>query len=260
MYRRLLLAAGLACLLGVTAQAEDQPRLPKPDSTLGFSGKINIPSSEESRAQLLLWAKTKNAEAPVNEAWQKSAQRPVLDRTVEIIGTADAEIASVLKLVAGSPKTDVVDHPYFKNTTFTPFVKNNVSLYLARILASKKMYEEALAILRTVNVEKVVDPAAYYFYKAACENKLRMKEEGLASVHRLLNSVPNAPERYIAIASVMQDEMAKWEDADLSDIARRMEEIEGRLENAKAGPSTRGKQKEVITLLDKMIEDLEKQC
>ena len=70
----------------------------------------------------------------------------------------------------------------------------------------------------------------------------------------------DAPERYLVVATLMQDEMMKWEDQDLGDVARRMEEIEARLGNAHGGAKTQEKQKEVVALLDKIIKELEDQC
>ena len=83
---------------------------------------------------------------------------------------------------------------------------------------------------------------------------------GLASVNRLLNSVQDAPERYTVVANLMKAEMEQWEQEDLGDIARRMHEIEDRLEIARGGPKTQQKQKEVLALLDKKIKQLEDQC
>src|SRR5262249_13156925 len=119
---------------------------------------------------------------------------------------------------------------------------------------------ESLEVLKLIRPEQVVDPASYYFFRAVAENKLRLRDDGLTSVNRLLNSVQDAPERYTVLAGLMKAEMEGWEKDDLGDIARRMHEIEDRLEIARGGPKTQQKQKEVLALLDKKIKELEDQC
>lgn len=52
-------------------------------------------------------------------------------------------------------------------------------------------------------------------------------------------------------------DMATWKTKDLGAIARKMENIERRLELARGGPQTQKLQKEVIARLDELIKELE---
>jgi hypothetical protein len=56
----------------------------------------------------------------------------------------------------------------------------------------------------------------------------------------------------------MYQDMQSWRDKDLGDIARKMDNIERRLELARGGPQTQKIQKEVIARLDEIIKQLEK--
>ena len=52
-------------------------------------------------------------------------------------------------------------------------------------------------------------------------------------------------------------DMQTWKDKDLSAIARKMENIERRLDLARGGPQTQKLQKEVVMRLDEIIKELE---
>jgi len=159
----------------------------------------------------------------------------------------------------GSPTPQGVPE-YLRDAKRSAFLRANLGLYFGRQLAAKKAYEETLDAIRLIRPEQVVDPASYYFFRAVAENKLRLRDEGLSSINRLVNSVQDVPERYTVVANLMKAEMEQWEKDDLGDIARRMHEIEDRLEIARGGPKTQQKQKEVLALLDKKIKELEDQC
>ena len=52
-------------------------------------------------------------------------------------------------------------------------------------------------------------------------------------------------------------DMQTWKDKDLAAIARKMDNIERRLELARGGPVTQKLQKEVVLRLDELIKELE---
>ena len=52
-------------------------------------------------------------------------------------------------------------------------------------------------------------------------------------------------------------DMMGWQDKDLGWIARKMDNIERRLELARGGPQTQKMQKEVVARLDELIKELE---
>ena len=52
-------------------------------------------------------------------------------------------------------------------------------------------------------------------------------------------------------------DMQTWKDKDLGAVARKMDNVERRLELARGGPQTQKLQKEVVARLDELIKELE---
>jgi hypothetical protein len=250
--RIVTLALALAAVLNAgRAAAEEPPAF----------GVIKGPGAEAAKAQALAWLKTAKADAlPQGETlWGQADDRPLIERVADTLALGDAEAGKLIATLRDPAAAVPEGVPAFlKDTKRAPFLRTNLTLYFAKVLATRRAYEETLDALKIVRPEQVVDPASYYFFKAVAENKLRHKDEGLAAVHRLLTSVPDAPERYVVLATLMKSEMEAWND-DLGDINRRMREVEDRLEIARGGPKTQQKQKEILDKLDKKIDDIEKQ-
>jgi hypothetical protein len=146
-----------------------------------------------------------------------------------------------------------------KDLKLPVFFRANLAVAYAKALSGRKVYEEALEALQTVKPEHVVDPAAYFFSKAVAEHGMLIKNDATRSIARLLDEVPDAPERYKMVAALMFIEMQDWKNKDLADIGRKMNNIERRLELARGGPQTRKLQKEVVLNLDELIKKLENQ-
>jgi hypothetical protein len=225
-------------------------------------GLIKGPTFDEARTQAFAWLQQVGADAATLQRaealWSTSEDRSLLERVAETLMLGDAEAQNLILTARDGSKPVATAVPdILKDAKRPVFFRANLALYYAKQLAARRIHEEALEALKPIRPEQVVDPASYYFFKAVCENKLLHKEEGLQSVDRLLHSVADVPERYQVVATLMKHEMDGWEDKDLGYIARRMEEIEGRLGNARGGPKTQAKQKEVIDLLDKTIKEIE---
>lgn len=269
MSRLVRLAFGAAlCALPVSLRADDKPVPPAQVPSLAELqnlGQIKSPTVDQARLQALNYITQlpdgQARWASVAPIWVASDSRTLLDRTIDSLSLVEPTIAEYVTAVRQQANTQQLNTPLLKDARYPAYVKNNLKLFLARSLTNKRLHEDALALLRGLTPESLIDPATYYFYRAVCENKLRLKDDGLLSTHRLLSSMQQtAPERYLVVASLMQDEMLKWEDQDLGDVARRMEEIEARLDNAHGGAKTQEKQKEVVALLDKLIKEMEDQC
>jgi hypothetical protein len=255
--------------VSVSGLRADDPKQPEPPVLPKLDalplGAIKAPTLDQAREQAFAYLKALpdgTSKWPAAQAiWSTNAGRTLLDRTVDSFCLADPVIAQFVQSARLQPHTSLLETPVLKNDKQPAYVRNNLKLFLARALTSRRLHEDGLALLRTLTPETLVDPASYYFYRSVCENKLRLKDDGLLSTHRLLTSMQqDAPERYLVVAQLMQDEMIKWEDQDLADVARRMEEIEARLDNARGGPKTIEKQKEVVSLLDKIIKEMEDSC
>src|SRR5207249_3385467 len=118
---------------------------------------------------------------------------------------------------AAPAPTNVPD--LFKSEKVAAFYRANLGLAYARALNNRRVHEEALDVLKLFNPEDVVDPAAYLFNRAVSEYSLLQKDEANRTIRRLLDEAGTfSPERYKAVAMLMQLDMVAWKNKDLSDI------------------------------------------
>jgi hypothetical protein len=134
-----------------------------------------------------------------------------------------------------------------------------VRLYLARRLAHRRMFDEALEQLAAVAVNDVVDPASLLFYRAVAEHALLKPADCVASTAQLLENADAAPRRYVTVARMMQKDIAGVKEDSLDHISRRMDDVSRRLGLGLAGPKVRKIEDGVIESLDKMIKKMEDQ-
>jgi hypothetical protein len=219
------------------------------------------PKADAVRAQLWSWFKeTKlddDAIAKAEAAWPASANVPAgeetLDRLVTTLGTVDARVAEITNLNQTSlPKLDWV------TDAKTPaFVRANLRLYLARRLAHRQMFEEALEQLAGLSAGDVADPASLLFYRAVAEHRLLKPAECIATTAALLENADQAPRRYVTVARMMQKDIAGVKEDSLDHVSRRMDDVSRRLGLGRAGPKVRKIEDGVIESLDKMIKKME---
>jgi hypothetical protein len=214
---------------------------------LGF-GTLDGASAEAVKTQAQAWlkglGKTDAATADQFEAIWRQTDRSVLDRLADSFALGSADAAQLMKegrdQLAPAP-TKVPD--LFKNEKLPAFLRANLGLAYARALNNRRVHDEALDVLKLFNAEDVVDPAAYLFNRAVSEYSLLQKDEANRSVRRLLDEAGAfSPERYKAVAMLMQLDMVAWKNKDLSDISRKMKDVERRLDLARGGPVTQEKQ------------------
>jgi hypothetical protein len=146
-----------------------------------------------------------------------------------------------------------------KDRKLPSFFRANLALAYAKALSNRRIYEEVLDTLEGVKPEQVVDPATLLFHKAVAEHALMKSHEANNTIMRLLDDVTDAPERYKMVAALMVFDMMSWKDKDLGAIARKMDNIERRLDLSRGGPKTQKLQKEVVARLDELIKEKENQ-
>jgi len=146
-----------------------------------------------------------------------------------------------------------------KDRKLPAFYRANLALSYAKALSSRRIYEEALETLETVKPEQVVDPGAYLFHRAVAEHALMKRSEAAHSIIRLLDDVSDSPARYMSLLKLMIVDMAGWQEKDLGAIARKMDNIERRLDLSRGGPKTQKIQKDGIARLDELIKEKEQQ-
>jgi hypothetical protein len=256
----MLLAMGLAVLLAAAGPtlANDAKK------PLGF-GTLDVMSADAVKAKAQDWLKsTGKADAmgqKFDAIWAQ-ADRTVLDRLADTfaLGSDDAAklLAEARDPLAPAP-TKVPD--LLKDAQQPEFFRANLGLAYARALNSRRVHEEALAVLDLFKADQVVDPASYLFNRAVSEYSLLKKDEANRTIRSLLDEAGTfAPERYKAVAMLMQLDMVAWKTKDLDDIARKMKDVERRLDLARGGPQTQEKQKEILARLDEIIKKLENQA
>jgi len=225
-------------------------------------GALEPMSLEAARAQAESWlkavGKTDAATLQKFQAIWKQESGSVLDRLAETFALGEPA-AALLLAQARNPlvpaPTKVPD--LFKNQAGIPFFRANLALAYARALNNRRVHEEALDVLKLFRPEQVVDPASYLFHRAVAEHALLLKDEATKSINRLLDDAQGTPDRYKTVSALMLLDMQTWKDKDLAAIARKMDNIERRLDLARGGPQTQKLQKDVLARLDELIKELE---
>ena len=145
---------------------------------------------------------------------------------------------------------------------YPPAVQHNLRLWVARQLVHASLYDEADGQLAQIDSRAVVDPASLHFYRAVSAYRAMDKARTLEAVDQLLDfqeANHTVPERYLAVASLMQKDIAGIKEESLDHIARQMEDIGRRLDLGRSGKKVQDIEDAVIQSLDKMIEQIEKQ-
>jgi hypothetical protein len=234
----------------------------KPAREVPSFGILRASAQETARSQALDWLKgvgkaDATTEKQFNEEW--ASDRPVLDKVLNTLRLGDADAKKLLDEASdGNTPAPQTVPPAIKDSKRSAFYRANLAVGYAKALSNRRIYEEGLDALKTVKVEDAVDPSAYLFYKAVAEHSLLMKREADDTILRLLDDVVDAPERHKMVAALMHFDMQTWKDKDLGWIARKMGNIERRLDLSRGGPKTQKMQKEVVMRLDEIIKQLEK--
>jgi hypothetical protein len=262
MITRCFPAAALALLLLASSPAwADTGK--KPAKEESSFGSLKAVDAAEARKQAEAWlasvGKTDAASlAKFKTIWD--ADRPLLDKVAETLAFGDASAAKLLAEARDADTAAPTEVPtLFKDRKKADFYRHNLALAYAKALTTRKVYEEALETFAVVKPEEVVDPAAYFFHKAVCEYELMLKDRADMSIDRLLVDVTDSPERYRMVAALMHFDMLTWQEKDLGWIARKMDNIQRRLDLKRGGKQTQKQQKEVLVRLDEMIKELENQ-
>lgn len=260
-WSRLLLAAlfALAPALSLAAdEATADPFAPK--------AALRAPPAEQVREAALDWLDQQGVDAATRaeaaELWGEppAAGDELLARLARTIALGSAPARALLDL-CNAPRSapQLPDTAWLLSEELPLLVRNNLRLLYGRWLAQHRLYDEASAQLAGLDPSSVVDPAALLFYQAVVAHRMLERDAGLRALERLTNEVADCPQRYRALAGMLELDLRGLEDESLDHIARRMEDIERRLDLGRAGPKVRQVEDGVIASLDKMIEEMEKQ-
>lgn len=184
----------------------------------------------------------------------------LLDRIVDTAALLDAQADRLRNNCSQSASSHIApDHAWLAEGDLPETMRNNLRLYFARWLAHEQFYDETLTTLEGLSPDDVADPGTLLFFRAVAYHRLLKKREGLAAIGELLAAKSQCPARYVAIAELMKEELEALEDESLDHIARRMEDVERRLDKGRANQRVRDIEDGIIDSLDTMIKKLEEQ-
>lgn len=227
-----------------------------------------IPDAASVKLHLEAWLEkltlSEDQRNAINRLWEEpfTTQSDLLERTVASFAIADENLAQLL-LQGRSPDPIQVNaaasEGIWLQQDYPRFVRNNIQLWLGRALAVQELYSEAMNQLKDLHAAEVVDPALLLFYRSVAEYRARQKDAGLESIAKLLENRGSIPARYAKIAEMMQQDLKDFEEDSLDDVARLMDSVRVGLNHGRAGVIVRNEEDEVVSKLEKMIEELEQQ-
>jgi hypothetical protein len=241
----------------------------------GHDARYRAATLDEARATVVKWldkldkaVATEAVRQRIADLWKadmadQSGPR-LLQRLGDTFSLVDAKAKQIVDVTAKShDRKDLPSLAWLAEdkdgAKLDPLFRDNLRLLIGRWLCQEKLYDESIAVLRDIKPENVIDPASLLFYRSVAYHRLLVKKEGLESIHALLEDVSDSPQRYVALAGLMEQDLKGLKDGSLDDISRRMEDVERRLGLSRAGKVVRKKEDDIIAMLDKVIDDLEEQ-
>ncbi len=184
-----------------------------------------------------------------------------LDLVIESISLVDEQTRTLQHKLATMPQYAIpAALEKYRPEINDPWMEANLKLWLGLELSRRQLYEEALQEFQQVEEQHLVDPATYYFYRAVCEHHLLMKKQGLASLNILLTQCKPLASRYRMVGELMKQDLAKLQEKSLDEIARKMTDVERRLDLGRAGKKVQKIEREIVESLDELIKKLEQQA
>jgi hypothetical protein len=240
----------------------------RPDHEFAQRATWSTPTTDDVRDAALAWLTSRETDADtrarIEALWSSATAEGnaayLLDLAVATLAAADRQADQLAQLCAQRrTRIALPDVSWLADEETAPFARNNLRLLYGRWLVQEKLYDEALEQLGQLQPTDVVDPGALLFYQAVVHHRMLDREAGLAAIGRLLENESVLPNRYVSVARLMQADLDPLKEDTLDHIARRMEDIQRRLDLGRSGSNVRKVEDGVIASLDKLIEEMEKQ-
>ncbi len=255
---------GLFCASAQAAPAASS--LPPADPVIRKAPTWRPPQVSDVKAQVVAWLQ-KNAADPglrskalavVSGIGDQAGGSELLDRLAETFALVDPKVVQLVE-ICSHPRSSLIlpSFAFLTDSKTPPLVAANMRLYYGRWLVQGQWFEEALEQLGGLKTAEVVAPAELLFYQGVTYHRMLNKDEGLKVINQLLDGAEASPRRYVAVAYLMQADLNSLEEETLDHIARRMEDVQRRLDLGRAGPKVRKVEDGVIESLDKMIKKIE---
>jgi hypothetical protein len=240
----------------------------RPDEPFAQKASWRAPSVETVREDVLRWLSSAETDdeprAAAAALWESAGVEGNADHLLDLVcatfAVVDPQARELVNLCSRPrDKGALPDVSWLADDKRPALARHNLRLFLARWLVQELLYDEALEQLHGLEPSEVVDPAALLFYQSVVYHRMLKRDEGLASIGRLMENQDEIPRRYASVARLMQADLEGLKDDSLDHIARRMDDIKRRLDLGRAGPKVRAVEDGVIASLDKLIEEMEKQ-
>ena len=210
-----------------------------------------LQASEASRKQVL-------------ERWKQTADMvkgpELLERVLSTTALVEPRIAALVARL-GDPQAEpvMVKELTWLASDVPGWLQDAVRLACGRALAQRQLYDEALETFNGLEASQVCDPASLIFYRAVCQHHLLQKKECLANVDLLLERRDELPVRFAQVAQLIAADIKPLKNDSLDEVARLMNDVQRRLDLGRAGKRVRDQEDEIVSKLDKMIEQIEEQ-
>lgn len=269
-FRRWLLLAGWMSLAAMplwapaaTLRAADQT----PDA-LRKTATWAWPDATLYEQQLVSYLDQRDASPELREQveafWEqtKSASRgpELLDRLLDVGGLIEPRIAQINIQLRSPTAAPVYPGELAWLTSDVPgWLQDTVRLACGRAFGQRRLYDESLELLSSLEISTVCDPATLLFYRAAAEHHLMKKDECLANLQLLLQRQDELPTRFSNVAQLMAADIQPLAADSLDEVARLMQVVHRRLDLGRAGTRVRDEEQQIVDKLDKLIEKIEEQ-
>ncbi len=187
---------------------------------------------------------------------------PLLDHLLATLALSDTRLDRILSELdrpsGDNPSAIAMDLTWL-DASWPDWLQSNVRLAVGRGLAHHHLYDEALQLLKAIDIQLVADPSTLMFYKAICHHHLLQREDCVAMLTQLMERESELVTRYAITARLMKSDIEPLKEDSLDEISRLMNDVQRRLDLGRSGKIVRDQEQQIIDKLDKMIDKIEDQ-
>lgn len=251
------------------------------------------PGASEIRGELEKWCDSLGLSGDLREQvlenWPKSDDSFFLPpemmsaKTVQSMKIASKTVAEFLdscdslewnevpfgqKLRVPSLPGELVD----SGSVLAPKLFGTLRMYLIQRLIRAHYYDEALELLKEMELSNTIDPVAVLYCRGIASNALSKKEEGLRAMQELRECFSDSSKtsegffsdysrRFGEIAKLLENELKSLgeEENQPSNIARKMGDVGRRLGLGQTDEKVQEVEKKILDSLEELIEKIEEQ-
>src|SRR5262245_29017015 len=180
---------GSLAAFAVVALTFSTSAVEKSDKETNVFGALGPVSETVARVQAYNWLKEQGkADGEIRKAFDElwaNKDATILDRLASTFTLGSSDAKKLLDAANDFNAPAPTELPaLLKDSTSSAFFRANLALAYAKGLSNRKVYEEALEVLRLFRPEQVVDPASFLFHKAVAEYALMLRSEANVTIAR----------------------------------------------------------------------------